>query len=332
MRTRGRPRHPDILTPREWEVFSLIEQGASNDEIAQRLGVTERTAKYHVSEILSKLGVSSREQAVMAVAERSARPVGLAGLFGHWALAAKAAATLAAGGVLVGVAVLAWGVVRDEGDETAISADMTVEEISERVLAAATRPNQVLHSTHVMTAQGPLDNNTSAGGEYWTDPHAYAMRSESDNGQTSIRLASGTYTMVTDGAAFEDETKLQSWCPDGNLVLESLLSCKTHEYARQIGAPVIKDAEWDGQQVVEISVTYDGTPLELEDDFGPSKMTLNTYLDPETALPVACKSLVESDNEDLESRTVSTYERKFVDRASLPADFFDPASIGWSGD
>src|SRR5438093_171564 len=54
MRSRGRPRHPDILTPREWEVLSLIEKGASNEEIAERLGITERTAKYHVSEILSK--------------------------------------------------------------------------------------------------------------------------------------------------------------------------------------------------------------------------------------------------------------------------------------
>ena len=63
MANRGRPRHPDILTPREWEVLELLRSGASNAQIAERLGVTERTAKFHVSEILSKLGVASREEA-----------------------------------------------------------------------------------------------------------------------------------------------------------------------------------------------------------------------------------------------------------------------------
>lgn len=63
MTKRGRPRHPDILTPREWEVLDLLREGLSNDEIGGRLGITERTAKYHVSEILGKLGVGSRAEA-----------------------------------------------------------------------------------------------------------------------------------------------------------------------------------------------------------------------------------------------------------------------------
>ncbi len=63
MAKRGRPRHPDILTPREWEVLALLREGLSNEDIAQRLGTMERTARYHVSEILSKLGVSTRQEA-----------------------------------------------------------------------------------------------------------------------------------------------------------------------------------------------------------------------------------------------------------------------------
>ncbi|MGB2694396.1 MAG: LuxR C-terminal-related transcriptional regulator [Dehalococcoidia bacterium] len=63
MAKRGRPRHPDILTPREWEVLALLREELSNEQIAQRLDITERTAKYHVSEILSKLGVPTREDA-----------------------------------------------------------------------------------------------------------------------------------------------------------------------------------------------------------------------------------------------------------------------------
>lgn len=61
MNKRGRPPHPDILTPREWEVLGLIREELSNEEIAGRLGISIDGVKYHVSEILSKLGVGSRE-------------------------------------------------------------------------------------------------------------------------------------------------------------------------------------------------------------------------------------------------------------------------------
>src|SRR5256885_9149769 len=71
MSSRGRPRHPDILTPREWEVLELLRAGASNAQIAEGLDITERTAKFHVSEILSKLGVATREEAAaVALPER----------------------------------------------------------------------------------------------------------------------------------------------------------------------------------------------------------------------------------------------------------------------
>ena len=55
----------DELTPREREVVFLIADGATNQQIASRLGVTERTARTHVSHILAKLGLASRTQAAM---------------------------------------------------------------------------------------------------------------------------------------------------------------------------------------------------------------------------------------------------------------------------
>ena len=63
MSKRGRPPHPDILTPREWEVLALLRLELSNPEIAERLGISRDGAKYHVSQILGKLGLESREQA-----------------------------------------------------------------------------------------------------------------------------------------------------------------------------------------------------------------------------------------------------------------------------
>jgi DNA-binding NarL/FixJ family response regulator len=53
------------LTPRERDVLGGIARGLSNRAIADDLGITERTARTHVSNILAKLGLSSRTQAAL---------------------------------------------------------------------------------------------------------------------------------------------------------------------------------------------------------------------------------------------------------------------------
>ncbi len=58
------------LTPREVEVLQLIAQGKSNKQIAAALVITERTCKFHVSSILSKLGAANRTEAVKIAAQR----------------------------------------------------------------------------------------------------------------------------------------------------------------------------------------------------------------------------------------------------------------------
>ncbi len=55
----------ESLTPREREVITLVAEGRTNREIGKRLGVAERTARTHVSNILAKLGLASRTQAAM---------------------------------------------------------------------------------------------------------------------------------------------------------------------------------------------------------------------------------------------------------------------------
>jgi NarL family two-component system response regulator LiaR len=60
----------DDLTAREREVLRLMVEGLANKQIAQRLGIGEKTIKTHVSRVLAKLGVADRTQAaVLAIRE-----------------------------------------------------------------------------------------------------------------------------------------------------------------------------------------------------------------------------------------------------------------------
>jgi DNA-binding CsgD family transcriptional regulator len=125
MKRRGRPPYPDILTPREQEVLALLRGGLSNHQIAARLDLSLAGAKYHVSEILSKLGVSTREEAARWRGDER-----------RWWLATFAPfdnlrhrfawlpqAALGATAVTLGAAaaLLIWGLMRTDGEEQALS-------------------------------------------------------------------------------------------------------------------------------------------------------------------------------------------------------------------
>jgi DNA-binding NarL/FixJ family response regulator len=68
-RTETRSRAPDALSEREVEILRLLAQGFSNREIADKLFITEGTVKNHVSNILAKLNVRDRTQAVLKAKE-----------------------------------------------------------------------------------------------------------------------------------------------------------------------------------------------------------------------------------------------------------------------
>jgi DNA-binding NarL/FixJ family response regulator len=57
------------LTARERDVLARVAQGSPNRQIAADLGITERTARTHVSNILAKLGLASRTQAALLAAQ-----------------------------------------------------------------------------------------------------------------------------------------------------------------------------------------------------------------------------------------------------------------------
>lgn len=68
MREIRTPESSEKLTERETEVLKLLAQGSSNRDIADKLSISEKTVKTHVSSILAKLNVSSRTQAALYAA------------------------------------------------------------------------------------------------------------------------------------------------------------------------------------------------------------------------------------------------------------------------
>ena len=74
IRSRSTAPAVEPLTERELEVLALVGQGRSNKDIAADLGITERTARTHVSNILGKLGLASRTQAALYAVERRLVP------------------------------------------------------------------------------------------------------------------------------------------------------------------------------------------------------------------------------------------------------------------
>ena len=135
MRKRGRPPYPDILTPREWEVLALVREGLTNEQIAERLNITIHAARYHVSEILSKLGVGSRRDAAAWQPER-AKSLWMGALaFLFWpakhlpfGVAAKASVAAVAIATAGGIGFLAWGVVVTGGPASSLVCDLDDDE------------------------------------------------------------------------------------------------------------------------------------------------------------------------------------------------------------
>jgi catechol 2,3-dioxygenase-like lactoylglutathione lyase family enzyme/DNA-binding CsgD family transcriptional regulator len=62
MTKRGRPPHPDMLTPAEWRVVEGVRHGLTNPAIAARCNLSLDAVKFHVSSALSKLSLTSRRE------------------------------------------------------------------------------------------------------------------------------------------------------------------------------------------------------------------------------------------------------------------------------
>ena len=99
-RGRGRPPHPDALTPAERRVLEELRKGGTNAEIAVRVGIGPETVKTHVSNMLAKLELEDRTQLAAWREEDVPRPRR------RWLFAPSLLKPLVVAGVVAGVAVL----------------------------------------------------------------------------------------------------------------------------------------------------------------------------------------------------------------------------------
>lgn len=106
---RGRPPHPELLTPAEQRVLKELQAGRRNAEIADQLGISINTVRYHVSNILGKLDqpnrVALRDLSDQATPSRSRLGIAWLGFgregSGVGALIASVTAAVAVAGLLV---------------------------------------------------------------------------------------------------------------------------------------------------------------------------------------------------------------------------------------
>lgn len=144
------------LTPRQEQVVRLLAQGKTNGEVADELGISLDGAKFHVTELMNRYGVHSREEAVAAWKQGGRRTFGLplaAPLVWGGAVAAVA--------VVVIVAMAVWTSTLDSGDDS-MNLTQTVLDVAVKRAGASTTTFTMLVT---VTQPGELPVESALNGE-----------------------------------------------------------------------------------------------------------------------------------------------------------------------
>ena len=277
MKRRGRPRSPDILTPREWEVLELLRKDLSNEAIAQQLAVSTETVKSHVASILLKLGVENRHEAARwrpeATAERAwfvwLGPTNLLARLKLHGLAYAAGLTaIAAAGVLVGV--LVWGIAHNTSRSRAVTSEhdgslslgrvayVQDDDIWIKDLPDGT-PTRL--TNHVSDEGNDPSNSTTYGRPAWSPSGAWLTVLK--NKQPEVIRADGTGVQpfsVSPGVLVWSPTadRLAYTTDDGDLVVENADGSDAKTLATWHSAPGLagglSDAVWsaDGGELAYV--------------------------------------------------------------------------------
>jgi DNA-binding CsgD family transcriptional regulator len=162
MAQEAEPALVEELTPREAEVLDLVRRGFTNGQIARQLGVSADGAKYHVSQIIAKLGVRNRYEAAVWPERPPWWTAGLAPAALLWrrlsvGWLARGASAVAAVGIAAGIGLLVWGLLRTSGGNAGtafVYVGGTIDSISDQQLVVRDLEGQLV-PIHVEHAEGP---------------------------------------------------------------------------------------------------------------------------------------------------------------------------------
>jgi len=353
-----RRRDLNQLTGREREVLALLRRDFTNEQMAQHLTISLDGAKYHVSRILSKLGVETREEAAaVAVSERRR-------WWGQWRLWAKiAGAATTAIAVAAAVVLLIETATSSPPEEqsTPDTAQLTVEEAYERILQAVRRPSFVFHTT---LDREPVDSDERAPqspgvfsrDELWIDGIHASLRFHDRIGFRFILAGDGVYR----SGGFSEASPSETWeaisagnpgfCPRSTDPTLGFLLCGGLDITEppNAGYPVRLDAqaEFGGRPAVALAFEMEqqvstgsgeqsagpATPTRtptcrVEEPVAPKWIT-RIFVDAEEFLPLARVNEY-WDGGTFCGKHVAEYHNDFLKAEGLPTDWFDPRSIGY---
>jgi DNA-binding CsgD family transcriptional regulator len=343
---RGPYRTQMRLTDRQREVLELISKGKTNGEIARALGITLDGAKYHVSEILTKMDASSREEAVVVWREYQ-RPISrmrrlMGGATGLWAATgpggkATAAGLVAATAIVVGVAV-AWP--RGETAPPA-GAPETAEEFIEQMTNRVSGDGRVLYleaDTFLEDEDGV--SQRIAGFTAWLDMDEDAGRLDfSADPESELDIAEywtiwwdgpDIYQLVPDDAAprLMDAASMWPPCVDGVPPLIAPIVCGwfTTRFEGS-NARVVDGVEWDGRQ--EIALVFE----DIREQTGPTGPATTTteysfFVDAGTYVPLALTMTSVGDGAELGELRVE-YQSDLLGGGDVDRSLFDPRAAGY---
>ncbi len=346
MTRRGRPPHPDVLTPREWEVLDLVREGLANEQIAQRLGISVGGVKYHVSEILGKLGLDNRADAARWQPGQARRWWAVLGAPLAWRPRLSVLSGALAGGlalaVAAGIGVLVWSLAATDS-APGQDAPASVAEAYELMLAAADRPGSVLHTTIRNENRGKSDavTNRLYTKDLWIDADDEILREEfhkdpawdADLDDETMAIYAGGYAYLPDGPGEAIRSEVEEFCPGSDsVVIARLLECGGLTFHQLGPAGELEfDTQYEGHDAFAIVSTQVG---EGETDAGtpiPALTRSSLYVDSQELLPLGYVAELYL-NDELEITFTATYEHEFVPPESLPEAFFDPRSIGYGAE
>ena len=290
-------RDPQSLTPREREVLSLIRLGLTNEEIAARFGITRDGAKYHVSQILSKLGVATREEAArLTVAE--AFQLRRQRWWTAWPLWAQVAAGTVVLVTVAGLGLLAWLVITTE-------ATSEVDQLYSRVEQALIIEGQIFHTE--------LSNGDQSGlppQEIWFDASNRVAHWIPPEGGAWILTSNQIYGPNSQGKSNPECMNVIRYLAPSAII--GLCAAQASELR-------VESSKFEGMDTVALVGT-----VRLATDHAEVSEEIRFHFYPDNYLPLAYE-VHRSDDADNNPSESLLYQNDFVPRNSLAPDFFDPS-------